>query len=105
FFFSSRRRHTSFSRDWSSDVCSSDLSGNALDNLMIGGSYDDTMDGGAGRDILVGGIGADTLIGGPGSDMFVYNSIAEKGDVIKEIGRASCREGVERPGGAVWPSE
>src|SRR5690606_39883854 len=24
FFFSSRRRHTRFSRDWSSDVCSSD---------------------------------------------------------------------------------
>src|SRR5690606_41134800 len=24
-FFSSRRRHTIFSRDWSSDVCSSDL--------------------------------------------------------------------------------
>src|SRR2546422_6617174 len=27
FFFSSRRRHTRCSRDWSSDVCSSDLSG------------------------------------------------------------------------------
>src|SRR2546429_4088711 len=26
FFFSSRRRHTRCSRDWSSDVCSSDLS-------------------------------------------------------------------------------
>src|SRR5206468_9647535 len=26
FFFSSRRRHTSSDRDWSSDVCSSDLS-------------------------------------------------------------------------------
>src|SRR6476620_6091302 len=26
FFFSSRRRHTSYWRDWSSDVCSSDLS-------------------------------------------------------------------------------
>src|SRR5207302_4739078 len=26
FFFSSGRRHTRFSRDWSSDVCSSDLS-------------------------------------------------------------------------------
>src|SRR5690606_39389077 len=26
-FFSSRRRHTRFSRDWSSDVCSSDLIG------------------------------------------------------------------------------
>src|SRR6266511_5657814 len=30
FFFSSRRRHTRFSRDWSSDVCSSDL---AVDQL------------------------------------------------------------------------
>src|SRR5690606_39821325 len=28
FFFSSRRRHTRFSRDWSSDVCSSDLNTN-----------------------------------------------------------------------------
>src|SRR5690606_41097610 len=27
FFFSSRRRHTRFSRDWSSDVCSSALRG------------------------------------------------------------------------------
>src|SRR5690606_39852593 len=30
-FFSSRRRHTRFSRDWSSDVCSSDLSGMSND--------------------------------------------------------------------------
>src|SRR5207253_10118873 len=30
FFFSSRRRHTRWPRDWSSDVCSSDLSGPAL---------------------------------------------------------------------------
>src|SRR5450432_4504174 len=30
FFFSSRRRHTSSDRDWSSDVCSSDLCGNKL---------------------------------------------------------------------------
>src|SRR5690606_18151675 len=30
FFFSSRRRHTRFSRDWSSDVCSSDLNGKAV---------------------------------------------------------------------------
>src|SRR5690606_41053753 len=29
FSFSSRRRHTRFSRDWSSDVCSSDLDGGA----------------------------------------------------------------------------
>src|SRR2546422_10062715 len=32
FFFSSRRRHTRCSRDWSSDVCSSDLArGEGLD--------------------------------------------------------------------------
>src|SRR5690606_40702714 len=30
FFFSSRRRHTRFSRDWSSDVCSSDLAAMSL---------------------------------------------------------------------------
>src|SRR5437660_10101990 len=29
FFFSSRRRHTRWPRDWSSDVCSSDLAGGA----------------------------------------------------------------------------
>src|SRR5216684_7450675 len=32
FFFSSRRRHTRCSRDWSSDVCSSDLE-DGLDHL------------------------------------------------------------------------
>src|SRR5690606_39887458 len=33
--FSSRRRHTRFSRDWSSDVCSSDLIANRLmDSIM-----------------------------------------------------------------------
>src|SRR6266511_4444206 len=39
FFFSSRRRHTRFSRDWSSDVCSSDLVGGSdrpADALLIG---------------------------------------------------------------------
>src|SRR2546430_5696691 len=30
FFFSSRRRHTRFDCDWSSDVCSSDLTGHLL---------------------------------------------------------------------------
>src|SRR6266498_677825 len=30
FFFSSRRRHTRCGRDWSSDVCSSDLAANGL---------------------------------------------------------------------------
>src|SRR5207302_7471462 len=39
FFFSSRRRHTRFSRDWSSDVCSSDL-GEQLMALQLGGKVE-----------------------------------------------------------------
>src|SRR5216684_4582064 len=43
FFFSSRRRHTRCSRDWSSDVCSSDLGrllflGNAAHSLSLFGT-------------------------------------------------------------------
>src|SRR2546422_9490455 len=34
FFFSSRRRHTRCSRDWSSDVCSSDLDLTATQNAQ-----------------------------------------------------------------------
>src|SRR5690625_7080967 len=33
FFFSSRRRHTRWPRDWSSDVCSSDLAENPVGQL------------------------------------------------------------------------
>src|SRR5215203_6523727 len=39
FFFSSRRRHTRYWRDWSSDVCSSDLEdeiNERLDKIMSG---------------------------------------------------------------------
>src|SRR5690606_40399619 len=35
--FSSRRRHTRFSRDWSSDVCSSDLEDTQWLNLVLWG--------------------------------------------------------------------
>src|SRR5438876_1988579 len=37
FFFSSRRRHTRWTGDWSSDVCSSDLSGCSV---IRAGTYD-----------------------------------------------------------------
>src|SRR5256886_13028715 len=35
FFFSSRRRHTRFDCDWSSDVCSSDLLINLRESLLL----------------------------------------------------------------------
>src|SRR5207253_6612299 len=38
FFFSSRRRHTRWPRDWSSDVCSSDLS---FATVSCGNLYED----------------------------------------------------------------
>src|SRR5690606_6067821 len=44
FFFSSRRRHTRFSRDWSSDVCSSDL-GIRLDPVSANGISGSVLDG------------------------------------------------------------
>src|SRR5437763_15707383 len=37
FFFSSRRRHTRYIGDWSSDVCSSDLTSTALVMVMTVG--------------------------------------------------------------------
>src|SRR5690606_17293102 len=37
-FFSSRRRHTRFSRDWSSDVCSSDLPADVLEAAELDGA-------------------------------------------------------------------
>src|SRR5215813_8466602 len=40
FFFSSRRRHTSCGRDWSSDVCSSDLIGLVLEDSFL---FSDTV--------------------------------------------------------------
>src|SRR5690606_40299400 len=39
FFFSSRRRHTRFSRDWSSDVCSSDLGGRGVEGKIAAAHY------------------------------------------------------------------
>src|SRR5690348_17402971 len=40
FFFSSRRRHTRWTGDWSSDVCSSDL---ALSSDTVGGVEQDLL--------------------------------------------------------------
>src|SRR5690606_40186990 len=56
FVFSSRGRHTRFSRDWSSDVCSSDLSpprdaghrGQILEPLPVGSTTRGKASGGFG---------------------------------------------------------
>src|SRR5207253_4363847 len=68
FFFSSRRRHTRWPRDWSSDVCSSDLGFRFRDQQAW---------------IDAAGVAAATAL---------------TDDAVAEIGRASCRERVESSG-------
>src|SRR5699024_11372898 len=45
FFFSSRRRHTRSKRDWSSDVCSSDLSPEVVSSDFVGSTHAGVVDG------------------------------------------------------------
>src|SRR5699024_11500544 len=80
FFFSSRRRHTRSKRDWSSDVCSSDLGPESRS--------------GAGRRHQ---IGFQALGGTQHGEVGAGESPAQFGGggqhrVHVEIGRASCRE-------------
>src|SRR5690606_40416249 len=84
FFFSSRRRHTRFSRDWSSDVCSSDLPASSFGN---------------GRPRIVG-IGGTTRANSSSEQALraVLTRLERAGAQCdaycadNKIGRASCRE-------------
>src|SRR2546422_2258499 len=85
FFFSSRRRHTRCSRDWSSDVCSSDLE----------------VDGAArAHQLLVLRIGSRELelLGGALPQRLVLGRRVGEGRQavrvgrVLQIGRASCRK-------------
>src|SRR2546429_2319622 len=85
FFFSSRRRHTRCSRDWSSDVCSSDL--NLLKPAMD--RIDAQMASGGGVIGIPSGFhDLDRMTNGfKAADLAII-----AGRPSMEIGRASCRE-------------
>src|SRR5256886_9195555 len=86
FFFSSRRRHTRFDCDWSSDVCSSDLILSTLPSAGVGALLALTV---TGYDLsLVSFIGIILLMG------IVKKNAIMMIDFALEIGRASCRERV-----------
>src|SRR5690606_39554417 len=87
FFFSSRRRHTRFSRDWSSDVCSSDLSPSPLLDRTIGAVY---PPGSTFKLVVTAAALQDGYT--PDSEVTGAATITLPGT---EIGRASCRERVE----------
>src|SRR5690606_41048414 len=100
FFFSSRRRHTRFSRDWSSDVCSSDLT-------LVHGLFQ--------RDLLLEYIRHFVLFEDDGrlvKKIAAYHQFHAVRAVVqsvlkasapggtRKIGRASCRERVKMTVGA-----
>src|SRR5438445_13688016 len=84
FFFSSRRRHTRYWRDWSSDVCSSDLTVELARELTVNVA---TLDG------LAAGDSVEVAIR-PENVRLAASAGAGAGARAK-IGRASCRERVE----------
>src|SRR5204862_2961101 len=85
FFFSSRRRHTRSLRDWSSDVCSSDLSGleTAVESAVLAA-------------LSVAGLNTElfTFLGFPPARAKARKDWLERLRLLNEIGRASCRERV-----------
>src|SRR5438876_7009550 len=86
FFFSSRRRHTRWTGDWSSDVCSSDLfrAGNPACLVSAPSSFNKPITGTTVRltePFMAGSIDQDIL-----------SPVLET--TWRQIGRASCRERV-----------
>jgi Ca2+-binding RTX toxin-like protein len=61
------------------------MTGNELDNRLTGNEARNFMRGEGGHDILEGGGGADDLTGGTDSDMFVFRSLADAGDIIRDF--------------------
>ena len=61
------------------------LNGQGNNDTLFGGDGNDNLKGGKGDDILVGGAGADKLEGGGGKDTFLYNSLSEGGDTVKNF--------------------
>src|SRR5207302_5340214 len=95
-FFSSRRRHTRFSRDWSSDVCSSDLEGSLENAVLVLGSGAYRIGSSVEFDwCAVNAVQALRRMGYK-TIMVNHNPETVSTDYNEcEIGRASCRERVE----------
>ncbi len=61
------------------------LTGNGEANRLAGGGAFDILVGNGGNDTLVGGSGADTLTGGSGADVFLFETYADRSDVITDF--------------------
>src|SRR5690606_39725505 len=91
-FFSSRRRHTRFSRDWSSDVCSSDL-GALADQLALSPQLADLF---AKRGVLPAQAAEFQRLVDDQLELlgaYRFGEIVDRARLDRrQIGRASCRE-------------
>ncbi|MBR8828540.1 MAG: VCBS repeat-containing protein [Gomphosphaeria aponina SAG 52.96 = DSM 107014] len=72
------------------DVLQGDLGNDLLqgglgNDILIGGAGNDNLQGNGGNDILQGGLGNDILQGGAEADDFVFQSLSEKVDRIKDF--------------------
>src|SRR5690606_40972307 len=94
------RRHTRFSRDWSSDVCSSDLEPYDNAGLLVGSPDDDVSHALLSLDCTEAVVdeaielGCDVIIS---HHPIVFSGLKRfngRTYVEREIGRASCRERV-----------
>src|SRR5690606_40525495 len=94
FFFSSRRRHTRFSRDWSSDVCSSDLGNTSYDASEV--VFDTTKN----NKVFAVVNGYVSYIGRDVIELMTYDQQVTVR--YREIGRASCREECRS---RCWPAQ
>src|SRR2546421_8142299 len=88
-FFASRRRHTRSDRDWSSDVCSSDLAAREVASAVRTPDYAVALIDGSGRVLL--NTAVDLRVPGPPPP---DSRRAITMTATDEIGRASCRERV-----------
>src|SRR5437868_11171918 len=92
FFFSGRRRHTRSKRDWSSDVCSSDLPA-ILWSLFAGALLLGAMFvlpiGGGDMPVVISILNSLTGLAAALTGFVLHNQM-----LVVEIGRASCRERV-----------
>src|SRR5436305_5792689 len=88
FFFSSRRRHTRCGRDWSSDVCSSDLTYRSV--ISDGTNY--WASGANGVNYITAAGVVTSLNSGNVREIEIYNGSLYVSSGSTKIGRASCRE-------------
>src|SRR5690625_7700563 len=79
FVFASRRRHTIWPRDWSSDVCSSDLARQGGVVVVL-------------HDLALAARYCDRLVLLQGGRVVAEGSAGQVLSADQQIGRASCRE-------------